>query len=182
MKRKKSRKNKSKVYASVCSLLFCLVYIPIMFCMFFGSKQMWVEFAISLSISALSFILLIIYTRKKKLKLRGYIAGILVILIGISILFCIMFGCNGEWIGFSVCLSAVVLMFIIVIPVTYSGDTYECPHCGHEFKVNPYEIFFTHGIFRIFDLSAGTMKNEKISVKLKCPNCQTKDWCKRHSK
>ena len=65
MKRKKSRKNKSKVYASVCSLLFCLVYIPIMFCMFFGSKQMWVEFAVSLSVSALSFILLIIYTRKR---------------------------------------------------------------------------------------------------------------------
>ncbi|MDE6029390.1 MAG: hypothetical protein K2F90_03615 [Clostridiales bacterium] len=178
MKKKKSRKNKSRVNFNLFGLLICLVYIPIMFCMFFGSKKIWVEFAISLSVAVVSFVLLIIYALKKKLKLRLYIAILLVVLIGIAIAFCVISGIERDWIGFSVCLLAVVVMIIIVIPLTYSGDTYECPNCGHVFKANPYKVFFTNGILRIFGLGDGTGK----SAELKCPNCKTKDWCKRRSK
>ena len=42
------------------------------------------------------------------------------------------------------------------------------------FENNGYKVYFTNGILGIFDLTGEAPKY----AKLKCPHCQTKDWCK----
>lgn len=110
----------------------------------------------------------------KGLVLKTFIVIILVVLIGLSIAFSIFEAIDGQWIESAICLAVAIGLFVIACPLYYLGDTYECPKCGHKFKINPYKVFFTNGILGIFDLAGDAPK----CAKLKCPHCQTKDWCK----
>lgn len=116
-------------------------------------------------------------SKKRKIELSIFI--ILIVLIGICLGLAVMCGVSQDWIGFAVCISVAIAMSVIEISLYYHGTTYECPKCGHKFKVNPYKVFFTNGIFGIIlsILSFGDVSDSKYS-KLKCPNCKKKDWCK----
>ncbi len=110
----------------------------------------------------------------KGLVLKMFIVIVLAVLIGLCIAFCIFEAVDRQWIESAICLAVAIGLFIIACPLYYLGDMYECPKCGHKFKVNPYKVFFTNGILGIFDLAGDAPKY----AKLKCPHCQTKDWCK----
>lgn len=109
-------------------------------------------------------------------KIYTYVAIILGTLSGIAFCFCLVCAVNHYWKEFAVCLAIAIASLIFMIPLSFRGDIYECPKCGHKFRVNPYKIFFTKGI--LSDLEGEPTKY----VKLKCPNCKTKDYCKRHWK
>ncbi len=113
-------------------------------------------------------------SKKKKFELAVTI--ILIVLIGLGIAFCIIYGYGKYWIGFSISLASVIVLSLICIPVYYHGTTYECPKCGKIFKANPYKVFFTNGILGLFDFGGSGSKY----AKLKCPECKTNDWCKKH--
>ncbi len=112
-------------------------------------------------------------SKKRKIELSIFI--ILIVLIGICLGLCVMYGVSQDWIAFAICLSVAIAMSVIEIPLYYHGTIYECPHCSQKFKANPYKVFFTNGILGIFDLDGSS--NSKY-VKLKCHNCKKKDWCK----
>ena len=115
-------------------------------------------------------------SKRKKFELA--LTLILIVLGGVSFASCIIFAFGQRWIEFSVCLAITVVMCAGWIPLSYHGTTYECPRCGQEFKANPYKVFFTNGILGFFDFDGSGSKY----AKLKCPNCKTKDWCKKHYK
>ena len=112
--------------------------------------------------------------RKKGLDFKTLAVIVLIILIGLSVAFCIMYAMNGFWIGFGVCLAIAIVLFAVTCPLSRAGEIYECPKCGHKFKANPYKVFFTSGFLDLFSFGDTFMKY----AKLKCPGCQTKDWCK----
>ncbi len=114
----------------------------------------------------------------KVLVLKMFIVIVLAVLIGLCIAFCIFEAVDKQWIESAICLAVAIGLFIIACPLYYLGYMYECPKCGHKFKVNPYKIFFTNGILGIFDLAGDAPKY----AKLKCPHCQMKDWCKIEQK
>ena len=113
--------------------------------------------------------------KKQKISKKRNIALtfsiILIVAAGISFAFCVICGIDRRWIEFAVYLAVTIVLGVVIIPLSYVGESYECPKCGHKFKVNPYKVFFTHGIFYI-----GPYAPKR--TKLKCPNCKTKDWCK----
>lgn len=104
----------------------------------------------------------------KKRKIVCSIEIILAILLAFSGAFCIIYGLNQVWIGFSICLAIVIILILVMIPLNYYGIIYECPKCGQKFKANPYKVFLTNFYY------------DSKYKKLKCPNCKTKDWCKMH--
>ena len=118
-------------------------------------------------------------SKKRKIELSIFI--IFIVLIGICLGLGVMYGISQDWIGFVVYISVGIALSVIEIPLYYHGTTYECPKCGYKFKVNPYKVFFTNGIFGIIlgILSFGAVSDSRYS-KLKCPNCKKKDWCKIH--
>lgn len=112
---------------------------------------------------------------KKGLDLKTFVVIVLAVFIGLGIAFSIFNAVEHAWTEFAVCLAVTVVLFIIECPLAYKGDTFECPKCGHQFKVNPYKVFFTNGILHTFSFDGEPMKY----AKLRCPKCNTKDWCKR---
>ena len=182
MKDKKPHKKMFKIKGDISVFFVLLIGLDLAFGIIFGIEREWTGSAVCLSTAALLFIIVMMLvmkskkTHKKGVIIKGYVAIILVVLIGINIMFSYIFGSGRAWMEFAVCLSTTVLLLILIIPLIYSGDTYECPKCGHIFKANPYKVFFTNGILQTFDLDGEPMKY----AKLKCPNCQTKDMCKRH--
>ena len=110
----------------------------------------------------------------KGLDFKTLACIVLVILIGLSLAFCFIYAINGFWIEFAVCLAIAIVLFVIACPLNRVGNIYECPKCGHKFKANPYKVFFTSGFLGLFSFDGTPMRY----AKLKCPNCQAKDWCK----
>lgn len=110
---------------------------------------------------------------KRKIEISAFI--ILIVLLGICIILCVDCGREHNWIWFSVYLALSVVVILVEIPIYYHGAVYTCPKCGQSFKANPYKVFFTNGIFEIFNFGDTYSKNFKV----KCPNCNTKEWCKR---
>ena len=109
-------------------------------------------------------------------KIYTYATIILGTLSGVAFCFCLVCAVNHDWIEFAICLAIAVVLLIVMIPLSFKDDIYECPKCGHKFKVNPYKIFFSKGI--LSDLEGEPTKY----VKLKCPHCKIKDYCKRNWK
>lgn len=105
-----------------------------------------------------------------------YVTIILGSLSGILFAFSIVCAVNHSWTEFGIYLAIAIVLLIITIPLMFRGDIYKCPKCGHEFKINPYKLFFTKGM--LCDLEGTPTKY----VKLKCPKCHSKDYCKRRWK
>ena len=112
----------------------------------------------------------------KKSKIILFFIIVLIVLIGICFGLSVMYGVSQDWIGFAIYFSVAVAMSVIEIPLCYHGTMYECPKCGHKFKANPYKVFFTNGILGFLDFDGSGSEY----AKLKCPNCEKKDWCKKH--
>lgn len=112
----------------------------------------------------------------KKRKINLFINIVLIVLIGICFGLSVMYGISQEWIGLAIYLSVAIAMCAVEIPLYYHDTIYECPQCGHKFRANPYKVFFTNGIWEVFNLDGSASKH----AKLKCPNCKKKDWCKKH--
>lgn len=72
------------------------------------------------------------------------------------------------WKEFAISLSITIVLIVVTCPLAYEGDVYECQKCGHKFRVNPYIVYFTNGMLRIFDFDGEPMKY----AKLKCPHCK----------
>lgn len=99
----------------------------------------------------------------------------LVIVIGVCLALGVFAATEGEWVSFSVYVSVAVGLIVVVIPLYYYGDRYVCPKCGQVFRVNPYKMFFTNGIFGIFEFGPPYSKRYNLT----CPCCKEKVYCRR---
>lgn len=62
-------------------------------------------------------------------------------LCGIAFAFSLICAVNHNWIEFGIYLAVAIVLLIITIPLTFKGDIFEFPKCGHKFRINPYKIF-----------------------------------------
>ncbi len=99
---------------------------------------------------------------------------VLACLTGISAAFSVVAAVNGFWVEFGVCLALAVVLFTVTCPLAYEGDTYQCPHCGRKFRVNPYVLLFKRKS-KCSDVNGESVKYANLT----CPDCGKEDMCKR---